>query len=90
MTTIYGLLMGYPTPYGRGLGLREIFGRWSASARPLNASPQPCFATGIILLLVDVLIVFVIGFPANSRRSYASRTFPMTTRHRREVVHVRN
>ena len=34
MTTMSGLLMGYPTPYGRGLGLREIFGRWSALARP--------------------------------------------------------
>jgi len=26
MTTMSGLLMGYPTPYGRGLGLPEIFG----------------------------------------------------------------
>jgi hypothetical protein len=37
---------------------------------------NPALRVGIILLLVDVLIVFVFSFLANSRGSYVSRPFP--------------
>jgi hypothetical protein len=77
MTTMSGLLMGYPTPYGRGLGLREIFGGWSAERYVHEMHlHNPALRVGIILLLVDVLIVFVFSFLANSRGSYVGRPFP--------------
>jgi hypothetical protein len=41
---------------------------------------NPALRAGIILLLVDVLIVFVFSFPANSGGSYVSRPFPRDKR----------
>ena len=75
-----GLLIGYPTPYGRGSGLRAIFGGWSAEGHVHEMHLyNPALRGGIILLLVDVLIVFVFSFPANSRGAMSAGPSPVTS-----------
>jgi hypothetical protein len=72
---------GIPHSLWAWFGFGEISGRWLARGHGHEMRlHKRARIVATILLLVDVLIVFVFSFPANSRRSYASRPFP---RHKR-------